>query len=264
MASSLLGTETNGVIDIHSGGEDNIFPHHECEIAQSCCAAGEQHFARYWFHTRFLMVEGAKMSKRTGSFYTVRDLVQKGHSPAAIRLELIKTHYRSNANFTFQGLKDSQRQIARWSRLRAWLETHREATQPTDGPGPLETALPAFCAALENDLNIAGAIGVLNEAISQHSPDAAPGAGADGHRTYASELDALNRMDSVLGVLTLQSTGETGDVDVALVEEKIAERNEARANKDWAGADRLRDELVEMGVAIKDGAGGTTWERLPD
>jgi cysteinyl-tRNA synthetase len=264
MASSLLGQATNGVIDIHSGGEDNIFPHHECEIAQSCCATGEQHFARYWFHTRFLLVEGEKMSKRTGSFYTVRDLVAKGHSPAAIRLELIKTHYRSNANFTFQGLKDSQRQIARWARLRAWLAEHAGAAQPQPGAGPLESALPAFTAALESDLNIAGAIGVLNEAVARHSPDAPPPAGDETGPTYAGELEALDRMDSVLGVLSLRATGEAGDVDVALVEQKIAQRNDARASKDWVGADRLRDELAAMGVAIKDGPDGTTWERLPD
>ncbi|MFT5205472.1 MAG: cysteinyl-tRNA synthetase, partial [Phycisphaerales bacterium] len=120
MATALLGD----VIDIHSGGEDNIFPHHECEIAQSCCATDSKSFANYWFHTRFLLVDGGKMSKSKGNFYTLRDLVSKGASPAAIRLELIRTHYRSNANFTMQGLKDSQRQIDRWNRLADWLCTH--------------------------------------------------------------------------------------------------------------------------------------------
>ena len=120
MATSILGD----VIDIHSGGEDNIFPHHECEIAQSCCATGRESFANYWFHTRFLLVDGGKMSKSKGNFYTLRDLVSKGATPAAIRLELIRTHYRSNENFTLQGLKDSQRQIDRWRRLAAWLCLH--------------------------------------------------------------------------------------------------------------------------------------------
>jgi cysteinyl-tRNA synthetase len=99
MARMLLGDE----IDIHSGGEDNIFPHHECEVAQSRCATGRPTFARHWFHTRHLVVEGEKMSKSKGNFFTARDLFAKGHTPAALRLELIRTHYRSNANFTVQG-----------------------------------------------------------------------------------------------------------------------------------------------------------------
>ncbi|MHC4992140.1 MAG: cysteine--tRNA ligase, partial [Planctomycetota bacterium] len=114
MAQRLLAASEDGMIDIHSGGEDNIFPHHECEIAQACCATGAPAFARYWFHTRFLIVEGEKMSKSRGNFFTVRDLIARGASPAAIRLELIKTHYRGPANFTLQGLTDSQRQIDRW------------------------------------------------------------------------------------------------------------------------------------------------------
>jgi cysteinyl-tRNA synthetase len=107
------------LIDVHSGGEDNIFPHHECEIAQSCCAfsEGKGSFARMWFHPRFLLVEGTKMSKSKGNFFTARDLFAKGIEPAALRLELIKTHYRSNANFTMQGLADSQRMVDRWRRF---------------------------------------------------------------------------------------------------------------------------------------------------
>jgi cysteinyl-tRNA synthetase len=104
MARSLLGP----VIDLHSGGEDNIFPHHDCEIAQSCGVSGEENFACHWFHPRHLFVEGAKMSKSAGTFYTVSDLLEKGFSPASIRMELIKTHYRSNANFTMQGLRGQQ------------------------------------------------------------------------------------------------------------------------------------------------------------
>ena len=258
MAMALLGANTDGVIDIHSGGEDNIFPHHECEIAQTCGATGQAHFARYWFHTRFLIVEGRKMSKSKGNFYSVRDLIAKGASPAAIRLELIKTHYRSQANFTFQGLNDSQRQIDRWSRLHDWLDENRAA--PLDEPGPLTAALPAFKAALCADLKVSGAIGTLNEAASRHDtsrkPPAANGAGA-----YADELRALLAMDSVLGVLELerQASVSQSDLDVSRIETLIAQRNAARAAKAWAAADRLRDELLEMGIAIKDGPNGTTW-----
>ena len=260
MAASLLGQETGGVIDLHSGGEDNIFPHHECEIAQSRGVSGESSFARYWFHTRFLIVEGEKMSKSKGNFYTLRDLLARGASPAAIRLELIKTHYRSNANFTFQGLKDSQRQIDRWQRLHNWLTKHKNALHSS--PGPLHRALAPFTHALSNDLSVAGAIGALSEAANQYDLTAPPP--SSGSTALSEELNALNRMNSVLGVLDLQTgaTLEDSDLDTTLIETKITERNQARSDKDWAAADRLRDELLEMGIAIKDDPEGTTWKRI--
>jgi len=289
MALELLAGDS-GTIDIHSGGEDNIFPHHECEIAQSCCASGATHFARYWFHTRFLIVEGEKMSKSKGNFFTVRDLLAKGASPAAIRLELIKTHYRSNANFTFQGLKDSQRMIDRWARVKEWLEGAGESGDGGGQPGPLVAVLPAFTEAISNDLNIAGAIGVLNEAVSKYSPSLegggkgvggtsasdqlqdsasngrsihAPTPSLGGRGSFADELAALEKMDSVLGVLTLARETAGGDeAEREVIEQKIAERTEARKNKDFATSDRIRDELLEMGIAIKDGPEGTTWSRI--
>lgn len=258
MAASLLGKKSNGEIDIHSGGEDNIFPHHECEIAQTCGATGEEYFARYWFHTRFLIVEGEKMSKSKGNFFTVRDLMAKGASPAAIRLELIKTHYRSNANFTMQGLKDSQRQVERWARVKRFLESDGRA-KPQASAGPLESALPVFTAALCADLNISGAIGALNEAVNQYNIEAGEPA-----TNAAKELDALKKMNLVLGVLDLETEGaaEAGDLDVNRVMELIGQRNDARKNKDFAAADRIRGELTAMGVEIKDGAGGTEWKRI--
>jgi cysteinyl-tRNA synthetase len=264
MAQALLGTGSGGVIDLHSGGEDNIFPHHECEIAQSCCATGATHFARYWFHTRFLIVEDQKMSKSKGNFFTVRDILARGYSPAALRLELIKTHYRGQANFKFQGLADAQRQIERWGRLADWLAQHRDAPLPGGGPGPLGRALPAFTAALCGDLNVSGAIAALNEAVSGHRVGEPPPAGPRGGPTYATELEALRRMDGVLGVLDLERSGcaAGGDLDVARVEALIAERASARASRDWARADRARTELERLGVALKDGPQGTTWERL--
>ena len=167
MALGLLASEDGedaGVIDIHSGGEDNIFPHHECEIAQSCAATGSDRFARYWFHTRHLVVEGEKMSKSKGNFFTVRDILEKGATPAALRLELIRTHYRQNANFTLQGLRDCGRMVDRWCRLRDVLESGRVVAGT--GPGPLESSLAGFTEAISDDLNLARAIGVLNEAVN--------------------------------------------------------------------------------------------------
>jgi cysteinyl-tRNA synthetase len=152
MAAALLGEE----IDLHSGGEDNIFPHHECEIAQSRCAHGTPAFARTWFHPRFLMVEGEKMSKSKGNFYTVRDLTAKGFDPGAVRLELIKTHYRSNANFTEQGLRDSARMVERWKKLQ---ERARASTQ--EGARD-EEAARAFAQSMNDDLNVAGSIAAVS------------------------------------------------------------------------------------------------------
>lgn len=254
MATTILGD----VIDIHSGGEDNIFPHHECEIAQSRCATAQESFAHYWFHTRFLLVDGGKMSKSKGNFYTLRDLVAKGATPGAIRLELIRTHYRSNANFTFQGLKDSQRQIDRWRRLSNWLTEH-QAIQIN--ATPLQDAKEKFFTSMCDDLNIAGAIGILSEAVSQYSTDSIPKS-SEGQSTLANELEALDAMDSILGVIQLEEEVCTENVDINKIESLIEARLDARNTKDWSRADDIRDELILMGIEIKDGPEGTTWSRI--
>lgn len=253
MAEALLGVD--GEIDLHSGGEDNIFPHHECEIAQSRCATGAGAFARHWFHTRHLVVEGEKMSKSKGNFFTVRDILDKGASPAALRLELIRTHYRQNANFTMQGLRDCQRQVDRWCRLAERLASL--TADPDAGSGPLERALPGFKAALADDLNVQGAIGLLNEAVGEHPADGDPVGDP------ARELAALREMDRVLGVLDRNRIEGGADDELATrVESLIEARNRAREARDWAEADRIRDEIAGMGLAIKDGPEGTTWSRV--
>ena len=253
MADALLGKDTGGVIDIHSGGEDNIFPHHECEIAQTRCGSGEQYFARFWFHTRFLTVEGGKMSKSAGNFYTLDDLLQRGASPAAVRLELTKTHYRSNSNFTFQGLRDSQRRVERWHRLE---EALRAGNATASASTPLQDAMGEFRAALSDDLNVAGAIGVLDQAIAGYAIDGAA------TKPDVRELNALRTMLRALGVLGLDRGVSSGDLDESAIDAKLKERTEARSAKDFKTSDRIRDELIEMGIAIKDGPDGTTWTRF--
>ena len=261
MAIELLGEE----IDIHSGGEDNIFPHHECEIAQSRCFTGREYFARHWFHTRFLMIEGAKMSKSAGTCYVLEDLLERGATPAAVRLELLRTHYRSNANFTFQGLKDAQRMIERWKRMEAWLISHASMERP--GPGPVELALEAFSEAIGHDLNVAGAIAALNGALAgipfeaQSTPASSGDAEASG--TWGDDLKALHKMNAVLGVLDLgcEPARAAGGMDEAAIEEKLVARAEAKAGRDFAAADAIRDELIAAGIVIKDGPDGTTWTR---
>ncbi len=259
MAKALLGEE----IDIHSGGEDNIFPHHECEIAQTCSATGRPAFARHWFHTRHLFVEGEKMSKSRGNFYTLRDLLAKGASPAAVRLAITSTHYRSNANFTMQGLRDAQKQVERWMRVRGVRGEPPAASRGAgaDGAatrrGPLQSALERFTAALCDDLNVAGAIAALNEGVN--ATEALGGAGAP----TSDEAAALGAMLDTLGIggLAVESTSPPDDLSTR-VELLLKERTAARQAKNWAESDRIRDELKAMGVAIKDGPSGTTWERV--
>ena len=262
MAAEYLGEE----IDIHSGGEDNIFPHHECEIAQSRCGFGRPSFAHMWFHTRHLVVEGEKMSKSKGNFFTVRDVLARGVTPAALRLELVRMHYRTNANFTWQGLKDCQRQIDRWSRARAALERQVAAGVVASGArvGPYAVALEQFTVAMCDDLNVGRAIAAVNTAVGD-SPD-----GAASDVSACDELAALERMNQVLGVFernTVVHDAGTGSSDQAAtefsskVESLIAARASARAAKDWAAGDRFRDEIAALGVQIKDGPQGTTWTR---
>ncbi|MBL0871064.1 MAG: cysteine--tRNA ligase [Phycisphaerales bacterium] len=240
-----------GEIDLHSGGEDNVFPHHECEIAQTCGHTGRELFARTWFHPRHLFIEGAKMSKSKGNFYTARDLFAKGIEPAAIRLELIRTHYRTNANFTMQGVTDSQRMVERWRRISAVAGTSTNAAAaPRLDDSPV---LREFAQAMNEDLNIAGALGVLNSwagTITQPT---------------ASDAAILAAIDRVLGVLALEVPKATAtEIGVYLgglspdptVEAKLAERKAARAAKDFKRSDELRDELLALGYQLKDVAGG--------
>ncbi|MHC4975241.1 MAG: cysteine--tRNA ligase [Planctomycetota bacterium] len=236
----------DGIIDLHSGGEDNIFPHHECEIAQSCCFTGAPDFARTWVHARFLQIEGEKMSKSRGNFYSLRDLVDAGFTPAAIRLELIKSHYHRNANFTQQGLMDSQRRVEKWHRF-------HEAALASDRDGDRdERVLRDFSASMHDDLNTAGAIGAIDAWINRTSTPS------------RADAEVIEILDHALGVLDLEyheraSSGD--DPDAARIEGLIRARNEARASKDWATSDRIRDELQAMGVAITDTPDGTSWER---
>jgi len=252
--SSLATAEVpNGapIIDLHSGGEDNIFPHHECELAQSCCAFNAEPanapYAAMWFHPRFLMVEGAKMSKSKGNFYTPRDLFAKGIEPGALRLELIKTHYRSNANFTLQGLTDSQRMIDRWRRLGDLTIAHGEPSATT------REALDAFATSMNDDLNISGAIAALNTWSAKLE------------RPSSGDVAAIRTFDGVLGVLSLERAKSTSsDIGIFVgglapdptVIAKLEDRRAARAAKDFKKSDQIRDELLAMGYAIKDAPGG--------
>ncbi len=243
---------SGAIIDLHSGGEDNIFPHHECEIAQSCGAfsrdPGHGTFATLWFHPRFLVVEGEKMSKSKGNFFTARDLFEKDVEPGALRLELIKTHYRSNANFTMQGLQDCQKMIDRWRRV-----SQATAGRATDRASADRAVMGEFAAALNDDLNIAKAIAAVNSWV--------------GRVTSPTPADAATMLaiDAVLGVLSLaQRQGQTTDIGIfapgvtpdPAITALLEQRRDARARKDFKASDEIRDRLLAMGLAIKDVAGG--------
>jgi cysteinyl-tRNA synthetase len=247
---SLPGNQA--LIDLHSGGEDNIFPHHECELAQTCCAFNADPrgatYARMWFHPRFLMVNGEKMSKSKGNFFTARDLFAKGHAPAAVRLELIRTHYRSNANFTEQGLADGARMIERWRRF---AEQCDAASQAPETPH-VAAFREAFTRAMSEDLNVAEAIASLNTFVANCPPGAAAG-------------EALRIADGVLGVISLKGP-EAVKTSLGLFKDGLAPdpkvielleaRKAAKLAKDFKRSDAIRDELLGMGLAIKDVAGG--------
>ncbi|MEX0653614.1 MAG: cysteine--tRNA ligase [Phycisphaeraceae bacterium] len=233
-------------IDIHTGGEDNIFPHHECEIAQSCSYTGKPHFARYWMHTRFLLVEGQKMSKSKGNFFTVRDLIAKGVDPVVIRYELMKAHYRSNMNFTMKGLEDSGSAVQKLRDAAAAFERKAGDAEPAE-VGDDHEAVRRFTAALSDDLNVAGAIAVAFEYLRE--PDADP----------ATALAVLRKFDHVLGVLPSDAQREQGGSDET--QAKCAAIDAARQQKDFATADRLRQELIDAGYDVRTGPEGTTASR---
>ena len=255
LKQSAAGTASPVEIDLHSGGEDNIFPHHECERAQSCAFVGSDRFARPRFHARNLRVEGKKLSTSAGTFYTARDLFAQGHEPAAVRLELIKTHYRATADFSMEGLKASARTVEKFRAFAGDPDPSFTPMSPHEHP-----VLEAVAADLHDDLNIAGALGTINKWINETNHTDGPGSGpTDADRR------AMRTLDTVLGLLDLErAQAKATSIGVFLpgvepdetIEALLGERAEARKAKDFARSDAIRDELAGMGLAIKDVAGG--------
>ena len=254
MATGILGP----TIDIHTGGEDNIFPHHECEIAQSEGATGRP-FSQFWMHTRHLMINGTKMSKSRGNFYTIRDLVAMGYDPVVIRFALINSRYRESMDFTLAGLNEAASAV---TTLRDLAEKAGGAAQGNAGIPPAADAalspanaamLAAFAKAMDDDLNIAGALGALfSWAAPLSKQKKLEGAVA------ASVLAALRKVDMVLGVIFVPLR-EVEEEKRGRVEGLMAQRAAARAEKNWARSDELRKEIARLGVEVKDGSGGSEW-----
>jgi cysteinyl-tRNA synthetase len=258
--SVMSTTELGDTLDVHLGGEDLVFPHHENEIAQSEGATGKP-FVRNWLHVKHLFVEGRKMSKSLGNFIRVRELLDEGHDPAAIRHLLISSHYRGDLNFTRSGLEASGKAVQRLLDFEARLEgldTDPDAP-PSVLPGLAKELTADFRAAMDHDFNSADALAVLFMFVS------AVNAVLDGPAVTASDrdaaLEALRAVDQVLGLLEVARASRTVDDELAQwVEQKIEERAAARAAKDFATADAIRDELAAKSVMLEDGAGGTRWK----
>ncbi|HOC41953.1 MAG TPA: cysteine--tRNA ligase [Thermoanaerobaculales bacterium] len=245
--------------DIHCGGVDNIFPHHENEIAQSEGATGRP-FARYWLHAEHLTVEGEKMAKSLGNFFTLRDLLERGHDPLAIRYLLISVPYRQKLNFTFDGLHAAGQALERVANTLRRLE-HSPAAASAGALAADDVAgfRLRFRAALADDLNTARALAELHDLLRAVNT-ALDGGGISG--LVREELArAMAEADSVLGVLPARAgAAADGDAEVAgLVEERTA----ARAARDFARADAIRARLAEIGVVIEDTPHGTVWHRKP-
>lgn len=262
--SAMSMAELGESFDIHTGGEDLIFPHHEDEIAQSEGATGKP-FVRYWLHVKHLLVNGEKMSKSKGNVYSLRDLTGQGHSAAAIRYLLLSAHYRHELNFTFDGLEHAQAAIRRMLDFDDRLErTPTSDDAPASGLQEVAAAgLRAFEDALDDDLDMPGALAAVFNFIRE-SNAALDRAAAVLPADLQAARHALDRFDDVLGVLALARAAASVDEEFAAwVEARLQERQAARARRDFATADAIRDELVRAGVVIEDTPQGPRWKRAP-
>jgi cysteinyl-tRNA synthetase len=253
MAMKYLG-ET---IDIHTGGVDLVFPHHENEIAQSEALTGKP-FARYWLHAEHLMVEGQKMSKSLGNFYTLRDLLGKGYAPESIRYLLTTTPYRKQLNFTLDGLKAAAASIERLRNFQYRLDNEsfgEGLSEPLEARQ--EAASKKFNEGLDDDLNTAEAAAAVFEYIREANSAMDSGQFLAGNRPGAARL--LASFDAIFDVL--RPTASEGGMSDSEIEAAIAERQQARKSKQFAKADQIRNELLAKGVILEDTREGVRWKR---
>ena len=243
--------------DLHTGGIDNLFPHHENEIAQAEAATGKE-FVKTWMHCAHLKVNGEKMSKSAGNFFTLRDLIEKGWSGREIRYVLVNAHYRQGLNFAFSALEDARKSLAR-------IDTCVDAIERLAGgagagspvPDFAQKALDEFTAAINDDLNTPKAFAALFELV-RHANAWMQG-GAVSPAAAAAVLDVFRRMDSVLGVVFF---GKSEKAEVpSEIQALLDRRAEARKAKNWAESDRIRDEIAAAGWVVKDSRDGQSVTR---
>jgi cysteinyl-tRNA synthetase len=265
MAMKYLG-ET---LDVHTGGIDLAFPHHENEIAQSEGATGK-HFVKYWLHAEHLLVEGEKMSKSLGNFYTLRDLFAKGYKPSALRFALASVPYRRQLNFTFDGLQQAASSV---ERLRNFVDRLGQGKFPAGAQKGMSAriaeAAQEFDAGLSDDLNTARALGAVFEFVREANIAMDKGEFGQGDVRAAQEF--LQTFDQIFAVLTnndaqkLQALGygqEKSGSDDAEIEKLVAERQAARSSRDFAASDRIRKTLAERGIILEDSRDGSVrWKR---
>jgi len=233
MAMTLLGDQ----IDIHCGGVDNIFPHHEAEIAQSEGVTGKK-FVRYWLHCAHLLVDGQKMAKSLGNFYTVPDILAKSYTGRELRYALLRVHYRVPLNFTWEGMKEARESLGR---IDEWLQRLREVAEKENAQRPTQK----FEEALDDDLNISAALGFLFESIRETNR------AMDENKLDAPSANAwLNWWDRINTVLDLEP--ETEIVVPAEVAQLAKERENARRQKNWKRSDELRDRISALGWDVRD------------
>jgi cysteinyl-tRNA synthetase len=256
MALRLLGEPP---IDIHAGGIDLIFPHHENEIAQAEGATG-QTFARFWVHVEHLFVENQKMSKSLGNVHSLPDVVARGFRPSALRYLLLSSHYRKQLNFTWVGMEQAEQALQRIVDCLVRVDA-----VDRQGPGGavdamVDRARDAFVAALEDDLNTAAALAAVFELIREVNAaiDARQLTAVDAERVR----DAMAQFDRVLGVMSLRRAEDAQPpVPVEEIEQLIEARKTARQHRHFAEADRIRDALAERGILLEDNPAGTRWKR---
>ena len=243
--------------DIHTGGVDNLFPHHENEIAQSEGATGKR-FVNYWLHCEHLLWDNTKMSKSLGNIMYINGLIEKGFSPAAIRYALLTTHYRQKLNFNLEILDAAESTLKRIDNFLFEINNPTSNSRYNDHiKNAVIKMLDDFEKSMDDDLNISGAMGSVFEMIKSVQRIIAFHPISIGSAKIIQ--DAFKKIDSVIGVIYFREKVEA-KVDDALIVAKIAERNEARANKDWAKADAIRDELDAMGVELLDRKDGTGYK----
>jgi cysteinyl-tRNA synthetase len=241
--------------DIHAGGIDLVFPHHENEIAQSEGATGQQ-FAKYWIHFEHLKVDGESMSKSKGNYYTFRDVAAKGYSPVAVRYFLLSAPYRKQLNFTFEGLNAAGKTVAGLRDFRSRLKEAR--TEPGSNPHLRQTtarALEGFEAGLDDDLNTSVALAALHNLSREVNTALADHAVREDNKRELLEL--LDRFNTVLNIF---DDNQPAMLD-AEVQELIDQRQEARRRRDFARADQIRDQLSERGITLEDTKDGVRWKR---
>ncbi|HMD36843.1 MAG TPA: cysteine--tRNA ligase [Vicinamibacterales bacterium] len=256
MALRLLG---DAPIDLHAGGIDLIFPHHENEIAQAE-GATKRPFSRFWVHVEHLIVDEQKMSKSLGNTFTIPDVVAKGFRPSAVRYLLLSAHYRKQLNFTWASLEQTEESLRRLTDFLARLESVRTAGSRSEIASRVAEGRAAFAEAMRDDLNTAGALGAMFELV--RALNSAIDAGDIGQGDLATIRDAFDEFDRVLGVLSLRrAEDEQPPIPIEEINQAIADRNAARHRRDFAAADRIRNDLAAKGVLLEDSAAGTRWKR---